>query len=173
MRPGRPVFKDLDRREILLFVATWAYSGKSPVAPAAVASFTALLSVVLLRESWFLNGGFVFTVLTCVAVGFWVSGRAEVILGEKDAKCIVIDDVAGFLIAIYGFQQGRADSLLVLWVLFRVIDNVKVFPLRLIEARLTGASAIMLDDVVAGVYANVVARLVSTVSGWPVPGAGP
>ncbi|MBI3551232.1 MAG: phosphatidylglycerophosphatase A [Elusimicrobia bacterium] len=151
--------KHLDPKDVKVFLATWGYSGFSKVAPAAVASFTALLGVVLLRESWFLRDGFPLTVGVVAAVGFAVAGPVETIFGVKDDSRIVIDDVLGLLLSIYGFQQGRVDVLLGLWLLFRVIDNSKVFPLALIERRLKGGTAIMLDDVVAGLYVNIAARL--------------
>ncbi len=152
--------KRLEPKEVTLFLATWAYTGYSRVAPAAVASFTALLGVLLMRDSWLVNDGFALTIAIVATVGFWVCGAAEKLFGEKDCSTIVIDDVVGLLISIYGFQQGRVDLLLGLWFAFRVVDNLKIFPLNMIEKHLKGGLAIMGDDIVAGIYVNVGARLI-------------
>lgn len=157
----------LARRDVVVFLATCAYCGRSPVAPASLASLGTVLVLVLLRDSWLLHTGYPLLVAAVVVIGFVVSGRAERILGEKDAVSIVIDDAAGMLVAAYRFQQAGVDVLLVLWLLFRVIDNVKVFPLRLVERRLSGATAVMLDDLIAGVYANVAFRLAA--AAWLAP----
>lgn len=153
------MIKGDDARNLKVLFATWAYSGYCPAAPAAVASMTALLGVIVLRESWLVRGGFPLLILVVAAIGFSVAGQVETMFGTKDSRRIVIDDVLGLLIAIYGFQLGNVDVLLGLWALFRVIDNVKVFPLGLIERRLSGSAGIMLDDVVAGLYTNLLFRL--------------
>lgn len=149
----------LDRNALVLFFATGASIGRCPVAPASLASFATLVVLVVLRDSWLFRAGFALVVVAAVAIGCAVAGRAETLLGAKDDVRIVIDDIAGFLIAVYGFQQARVDVLLAAWVLFRLVDNLKLFPIGLIERRAPGGWGIMLDDVVAGVYANVILRL--------------
>lgn len=154
------LMKSGDTQNLKILFATWAYSGYCPVAPAAVASMAALLGVIVLRESWLMRDGFPVVIAAVGAIGFRVSGAVETLFGEKDCHRIVIDDVLGVLISIYGFQQGKVDVLLGLWAMFRVIDNSKIFPLWLIESRLKGSAGIMLDDVVAGLYTNLAFRLV-------------
>lgn len=143
----------------MLFLATGASIGRCPVAPATLASFAALVAMVVLRDSWLFHAGFAAVVLATIAIGIAVAGRAEALLGEKDDVRIVIDDIAGFLVAVYGFQQARVDVLLAAWVLFRLFDNLKIFPIGVIERRMRGGWGIVLDDVVAGVYVNVALRL--------------
>ena len=77
--------------------------------------------------------------------------------GVKDPGFVVIDEVAGQLIALIGVPLDW-KYLLVGFILFRSFDIVKPFPLRRIE-RLPGGTGIMLDDVGAGLYALVLLQL--------------
>ncbi|OGP89749.1 MAG: phosphatidylglycerophosphatase A [Deltaproteobacteria bacterium RBG_16_48_10] len=98
--------------------------------------------------------------LTLVAFFFfssWISNQAEQYWGKKDDRRIVIDEMMGFFITMLWVQK----SLLFLaagFVLFRFFDILKPFPIRRIE-RVKAGYGVVLDDVLAGVYANVVLHL--------------
>lgn len=77
--------------------------------------------------------------------------------GKKDPGIIVIDEIIGFLVANFLAPPGFA-VLLSTFVLFRVFDIAKVFPIKSLE-RLPGGTGIVLDDVMAGVYALIIQRL--------------
>jgi phosphatidylglycerophosphatase A len=90
-------------------------------------------------------------------IGFWASTRAEKLLGRKDPGKVVIDEVAGQLIALLpivpGFDPGWL-SILAAFLLFRLFDIVKPYPARRFE-NLESGLGIMSDDLVAGAYAAV------------------
>ena len=94
--------------------------------------------------------------LTAGAV--WVAGKAERQLGVKDPGCIVIDEIAGVTVALLGipltFGTGAAG-----FFLFRLFDIWKPPPVRTLERRLSGGWGIVMDDVAAGMLANVVLRI--------------
>jgi len=90
-------------------------------------------------------------------IGIPVSGVVARESGVKDPGFVVIDEVAGQLIALIGVPLDW-KYLLAGFILFRSFDIVKPFPLRRIE-RLPGGTGIMLDDVGAGLYALVLLQL--------------
>ncbi len=97
--------------------------------------------------------------LAVVLASVWVAGRAERLLGRKDDRRIVIDEVAGMLVAVAGLPAD-AVNLVLGFLLFRLLDVVKPFPARLVEVKLPGGWGIVLDDVVAGVYSNLCLRII-------------
>ena len=97
----------------------------------------------------------VITLITLV--GIWAASRAEELFGRKDPGKVVIDEVAGQLIALLPLVP-RLDpgwmSIIVAFVLFRLFDIVKPYPARRFE-KLESGLGIMSDDLVAGAYAAV------------------
>ncbi len=92
-----------------------------------------------------------------IAGACWAAGRAERVLGVHDDPRIVIDEVVGYWVAAAGL--GRQPGLLAAaFVLFRVFDATKPAPCRRLEA-LPGGIGVVMDDVGAGVYANLASRL--------------
>jgi phosphatidylglycerophosphatase A len=86
------------------------------------------------------------------------------ILRKKDAPAVVIDEVAGILATLAGLPF-TALNMAAGFALFRFFDIVKPFPARSIERTLAGGWGIVLDDVVAGLYSNLLLRLMAAV-GW-------
>jgi phosphatidylglycerophosphatase A len=117
------------------------------------AQFEALQSAVLL------------VLLSAVTLaGVWAATRAESLLGKKDPGAVVIDEVAGQLItfAFVPFKSG-AWVVAVGFVLFRLFDIWKPYPVRRLEALESGLG-IMADDVLAGFYAATVLALITSIS---------
>jgi len=136
-------------------LATFFYVGYFPVASGTVASAVGLLIYVILRDNVWLYG--LVTILVTV-LGFLVSTRAEKIFAKHDPGEIVIDEVAGILIALFLFPFSFPLAILAFFI-FRGLDMVKPPPADRLE-KLPGSSGIMLDDIVAAVYTNLVFQLV-------------
>jgi phosphatidylglycerophosphatase A len=96
-------------------------------------------------------------------VGAWASGRAEEISGIIDPSFVVIDEVAGQLITLF-LLPFSWKVLVAGFVLFRLFDVIKPFPARRLE-KMHGGWGIMMDDVLVGVYANILLHL--AVFLWP------
>ena len=86
----------------------------------------------------------------------WFSQKAETILGEKDSPKIVVDEIAGFLLANF-LSPLAFKPVVAAFLLFRFFDIMKVPPANWAE-RLQGGVGIVLDDLVAGFYAFLILR---------------
>ena len=141
-------------RDITLLVATGAGVGYLPCLPGTFGSCLAIpfsLALNQLATQSFYSALVALAGFTAFAI--WLSGKASAILGLKDPQIIVIDEVAGFLIANF-LNQPKLSSLIPAFILFRFFDIVKPFPAAKAE-RLPGGFGIVLDDVVAGLYVIV------------------
>jgi len=108
-----------------------------------------------------LHYGIALALLT--ALGVWVCGRSARLLGLPDCPGIVADEVVGFLVAAapllpaLNLAQGPVWAwLAAAFLLFRLFDIWKPWPIRWLDARVHGGLGIMLDDLVAGLYAAAV-----------------
>lgn len=128
-------------------MATAGGIGNAPIAPGTVASFIALLVVWALPFSPL---GLALTLLLVVAIGGWAAGRVERLLATKDPGRVVIDEVAGMLLSVVALPRSFG-LLLAAFLLFRLLDILKPFPIRQSES-LPGGLAIMLDDLIAGAF---------------------
>ncbi len=142
-------------RKLVLFVATGAGSGYSPIAPGTVGSGVGLLLYLPLMG---LGGATYLAVVGGIAaLGVWVAERAERHFGQHDDRRITIDEVAGMLLSL-AFLPRRLDVVVAAFLLFRVFDITKPPPARAAES-LPGGLGVITDDLVAGLYANIVGQL--------------
>jgi phosphatidylglycerophosphatase A len=102
--------------------------------------------------------------------GVWAATRTEGLLGRKDPGAVVIDEVAGQMIAFIFVPAGASAWIVVAgFILFRLFDIWKPYPIRRLEALESGLG-IMGDDVLAGIYAAVLLSLLwlaATLYGFP------
>ena len=120
------------------------------MAPGTVGSFVTLIALWLIP---FTPRALVGTLVAVIAVGIWAGARVERVLGTKDPGLIVIDEVAGMLLSVLLLPR-TIGALLTAFFLFRLFDIWKPFPARESQA-LAGGLGVMLDDLIAGVYALV------------------
>jgi phosphatidylglycerophosphatase A len=126
-----------------------------PFAPGTFGSLVALpLLPLLARVRDVFPAGYVVLVLAIVGIAVWAAGLAEEALGGHDHSRIVIDEVAGMVVAGV-FLPGSWLAAAVAFVLFRLFDVLKPFPAGLIDGRVEGGVGVVGDDVVAGVYAGL------------------
>lgn len=146
----------LNKNAIALFLATGCKSGYSPVVPGTAGSLAALLpcgvlSLLPLQVSAIFLVAF-------IVLAVWAADVAESFLGQKDPGCIVIDEFAGMMITLIGVQFTW-QSVLAGFLIFRIMDILKPFPIRYLEKTIPGGAGIVMDDVAAGVAAHLVLRL--------------
>ena len=100
----------------------------------------------------------VLTLAAAICCAIWLSTRAALILEQRDPPMIVIDEIVGFMVA--NFLAPHSVMLLgVAFLLFRIFDIAKVYPINKLQ-KLPGGAGIVLDDVMAGLYVFGILRLV-------------
>ena len=137
------------------FVATAAYVGFAPVAPGTFGSMAGLLVYGAIR----LAGGArveAAAIVVVLLIGIWSASILERALG-KDPGPVVIDEVLGMLMTL-AFLDVNPIGGVVGFFLFRVLDVIKPYPAGRLES-LHGGPGIMLDDAMAGVYSNLIMRV--------------
>ncbi len=135
------------------FIATWFGSGLLPIAPGTWGSLAALPFAWVIASVWGQWALFVAGAIA-LAAGTWAADMFARRNQQEDPPAVVIDEVAGQWLALAVVPPGALPYALG-FVLFRLFDIVKPWPAGLIDRRLRNGLGIMLDDVVAGVYAAV------------------
>jgi phosphatidylglycerophosphatase A len=123
-------------------------------------------SVLLLAPTVIFIAAELVLITIITLMGIWAATRAEKLLGKKDPGKVVIDEVAGQLIALLPILPKLDPgwvSIIVAFVTFRLFDIVKPYPARRLE-KLESGLGIMSDDIVAGAYAGVVTAVAIAVA---------
>jgi phosphatidylglycerophosphatase A len=149
-----------------VFVATCAYVGYVPIAPGTFGSAAGLVLFWVIRSSG--STGVEVAALTVVlAIGIWSGTVAERHFRGVDPGPVVMDEVFGMLVTL-AFLPVSMPGAIVGFFVFRLLDIVKPWPARRLEA-LHGGLGIMADDGMAAVYGNLVMRgLIAVAPGWLV-----
>jgi phosphatidylglycerophosphatase A len=166
---SQPKTKRSGKDYLALAIATCGV-GYLPLAPGTWGSLVAVFGYLVLHRRWFSQSiispgadvrSFHIVLLTIVVavtmVGTWAASRTERVLQIKDPGKVVIDEVAGQLLALLAvpatfWLSGDATTVLAAFILFRIFDIVKPYPARRLEG-MHGGVGIMADDLVAGLYA--------------------
>lgn len=136
------------------FVALGFGAGLSPFAPGTFGTLVAI-PIALLLDAYASEMAFVAVIVALFVLGTWtaqVTGRA---LHVPDHGSIVVDEVAAFLLVLY-FTGVTPLRIAVAFALFRFFDIVKPPPIRQLDAAMKNGFGVMLDDVLAALYALVV-----------------
>ena len=150
------------RDRVALAVATLGGAGYAPVAPGTVGS---AVVVVLLWLMPLGTPGLLVALVVVTAAGIWAGTRVERTLGAKDPGVIVVDEAAGMIASVL-FLPRTVAVLAVAFVLFRIFDVVKPPPARQSQA-LGGGVGVVVDDLVAGLYACLLLHGARALVGWP------
>lgn len=141
---------------LYMFIATGAYSGYLPKAPGTWGSAVGVLIWLGLARlpltTYWASIGVLFV------IGVISAGAAEKIVDRGDPGLVVIDEIVGQLIAL-AIAPLHPLAALAGFVLFRFFDILKPFPINWIDDHLHGGLGIMLDDVIAGLYALMMLHL--------------
>lgn len=142
-------------------IATVGFIGYSPLAPGTMGSLVIALVFFLLPP--YLTIALQVSLLVILfAVAVWsaqqmAAAHRQATPGKIDPQEVVIDEVIGMAVAL-AFVPLRLHTIALGFLLFRIFDVAKPFPVRRLE-KLPGGWGIVMDDVMAGVYANVVLRI--------------
>ncbi len=139
-------------RKLVLGLATGGYVGYIPVAPG---TFGSVVGIIVFWLIAFLELPIILLIMAIFTVfAIWVAHQAETILGVEDPGQVVIDEIIGMMTALVALPV-----LPLVWVagffLFRFFDILKPFPIGYLEKRCPGGLGIVIDDVIAGIAANL------------------
>jgi len=133
-------------------LATLGPIGNFPKAPGTWGSLASIVAAPWLFLPYPLWGrGLI--LIGILIVGTWASSRAETLMGEKDPGCVIIDELFGQWLTLLFFSAMPIWYLAVAFVLFRLFDIFKPWPVKWAETAFPGGLGVMLDDGVAGLYA--------------------
>jgi phosphatidylglycerophosphatase A len=163
------------KRRLAVAIATFGGVGFFPVASGTVgsAAFLALYAIALAAGAGAGAGGASLAALQVggaallLAAGVWACGETEARFG-KDGGEMVVDEAFGMLVSV-AFIAPRVSHLVGAFFLFRLFDIVKPWPAARCE-RIAGGWGVMLDDLVAGIYANAALR--AGIAAWGALRAG-
>ncbi len=140
----------------VMAIASGGGTGYFPVASGTAGTLVGVLIVWLFRDAPL--GFNLALILFLGGVGVWVSQEAGRLLKVSDSSKIVIDEIVGFMITMIGIP-GSGYWLVFGFLLFRFFDITKLPPANYFDERIKNGWGVMLDDVAAGVYANILLQL--------------
>ena len=144
------------REKAAVFMATGFCVGNIPFAPGTFGSLIGLPISFLLAEIQL--SAAIIAALFIIGLSVWVSNVAERALKSKDPGCIVVDEMAGMIVSLIGLPFNLT-TVLCGFIFFRILDILKPFPIRIIDKRVSGGVGVVADDVVAGIFANLLLRI--------------
>ncbi len=126
-------------------------SGLSPKAPGTCGSFLAMFfCMALLMAPWYVTP---LVAIVVFFIGVKACNEAEKAMGIHDHGGLVIDEFVGMFISIIAFPQGAWYLAILAFALFRFFDILKPFPVSYADRNIKGGLGVMVDDVLAGIYA--------------------
>jgi phosphatidylglycerophosphatase A len=137
-------------RDPILLIAFGFGSGLLPKAPGTCGTLLAIPLFLLLQQ--FSLASYLAIVGVAAVAGVWICSLASTKLGVHDHQGIVWDEIVGYWITMTGIAVS-IQTVIAGFILFRFFDIVKPWPIRQIDRSVAGGLGIMLDDVIAGVFA--------------------
>jgi len=144
------------KQKLVMFLATGCFIGNISFAPGTFGSILGLPLCFFMSKIGF--SAAVLLTLIFILCAIWIAQEAEKILKRKDPGCIVIDEIAGMILTLTGLPFNII-SVTAGFFLFRILDIWKPYPIRLFERKFSGGVGIVMDDVAAGFFSNLVLRV--------------
>lgn len=143
---------------ITKIIATFFGAGYSPILPGTVGT---LFAIPLYYAVTLANSKTIYIIVTLVLIllAIPISERAEKIFGKKDARPIVIDEVAGYLVTMTFFWKFNVLTAIIGFVAFRFFDIVKIPPINFAQ-KIEGGLGVVADDIIAGIYACIASHII-------------
>jgi phosphatidylglycerophosphatase A len=139
------------------FLALGFGSGLAPKAPGTFGTLAAVPLYLLLTYLSPLS--YALLVILMTLAGFYICGKAANDVGVHDHPAIVWDEFIGFFITMFMIPVSW-QSILLGFVLFRLFDIVKPWPISFVDKKVAGGFGIMIDDVIAGFFALIIMHLI-------------
>jgi phosphatidylglycerophosphatase A len=144
------------KKFLITALATGMGLGYLPLIPGTFGTLAGIPICLLLN----LGGWVVYALgsILLIVAGVWIAAQAEDIFGVHDSRRVVVDEICGFLVTM-AFVVPGVLTIAIGFIAFRFFDIVKPFPVGYLDKNVPGGWGVMLDDIAAGVYANVTLRI--------------
>lgn len=164
LRPPTPNVLETFRKagpvdKLALVLSSCFGLGLIPVAQGTVATLASLPLVTVIARLGPVAGAY--ALFFFILLALWSSVRSAGALQKEDPAEVVIDEAAGLLLTLF-LLPATGFNLCLGFVLFRLFDILKPYPIRRLE-KIRGGAGIMLDDLMAGVFGNICLRLIALV----------
>jgi phosphatidylglycerophosphatase A len=160
MSNKNPEIVDLNRKVMKNPIHFLAFGFGSGLAPFAPGTFGTLIAIplYLLMLNFSFSMYLLLVAIVCI-IGVWICDKSSKMLGVHDHSGIVWDEFAGFFITMIAAPAGW------IWIvagfaLFRLFDIWKPWPISWLDKKVEGGLGIMIDDIVAGIYALICLQLI-------------
>ncbi len=141
---------------LITLIGTTFFTGYIPIAPGTFASILALPFVILLYKNTII---FLLICLVLLIVGVLCANYLAKYYRKKDDQRVTIDEFLGILISFMLLPKLNWYLIIIGFILFRAFDILKIFGIRQVES-MSGGWGVMLDDVLSGIYTNLILRLI-------------
>ncbi len=144
-------------QKIILFIATGFFSGKTGFAPGTFGTIAAIpFALLFLIIPPYLHAIYV----TCfILTAIYLADKAQKIIDEKDPGCIVIDEIAGYVVAL-SIVPVTLYTIFAGFLIFRFFDIIKPLPVKYFEDNFSGGAGIVLDDIMAGILTAIILKII-------------
>ena len=150
------MFSKQTQQRLILFIGTGGWTGYMPWAPGTWGSLVGVGIAILMSPLplW----GWILTVAILAVIGVRVSGASCRILKKADSPKVVFDEIVGFLLTMIGIP---ITGYWLVWgfIFFRFFDIAKLPPANAFDSRWKNGWGVVLDDIVAGIYGNILLHL--------------
>mgnify|MGYP003386587216 FL=1 len=150
---------NFDLTKPIQFLALGFGSGLAPKAPGTFGTLAAIPVFLLLTMLMPSPLPYALAVIVLGIAGIYICGKAADDVGVHDHPAIVWDEFVGFFITMFMVPVSW-QSIIVGFILFRIFDIFKPWPISFIDKKMTGGLGIMFDDVVAGIFALAIMQLI-------------
>ncbi len=140
------------------FLAFGFGSGLAPVAPGTFGTLVGIPFFLFMVSLplW----AYLLLTLAFFLFGVWICDRSSKLLGVHDHGGIVWDEIVGYLVTMIAAPQGW-EWIVIGFILFRIFDIFKPWPIAYLDRHVSGGFGIMIDDILAGVYAMFILQLLN------------
>tara|TARA_B100000214_G_scaffold147374_1_gene105358 strand:+ start:20 stop:508 length:489 start_codon:yes stop_codon:yes gene_type:complete len=150
-------------RKPLFFLAFGFGSGFAPKAPGTFATLVAIpFHLVFINFPPWLHG----TIISLAFIlGIWICGKTADFLGVHDHEGIVWDEFVGYWVTMFLLPVNWLWIILG-FIVFRILDILKPWPIKLIDSKVPGGAGIMLDDLAAGIMGAAFLNALLVLNNW-------
>ena len=146
----------------LHFIAFGFGTGTIPFAPGTFGTLIAIPLYLLMQP--LPTMAYFALMIVIIFASIWICGKATRDIGVEDHQGMCLDEVVGYIVTMFHAPTGWPWVLLG-FLLFRLFDIWKPWPIRLADARLHGGTGIILDDVLAGLFSCLIIQIVGVICG--------